>query len=678
MSEELLQTEHISIGRYMYYKLGNTTLNQLRQNKIINKQNKTIMNKKPDGLLVLPGGNTKAVIEYKTPLELSTPRLVQKAIEQEIEVANLLCKLLIVTDGSKTFWINALNGQEILKDNKPISMVFNSKQLVSNTITKEKMTELESLIDQIDYSLSEKNNNIYEPEVLDPSPLAKEVWQKIWINTGKEPEKCLYNVVEIFVFKFLSDIGVLNFNNNFQSVYSLKERISDEESLKHYADRCRKDIEGMFPKGEDGTTIINGTIFVNEKGEPNLSQATLFGQVLESFQKFDEDNGSFRYVNKEFKTRLYETFLRQSAGVKNLGQYFTPRNVVQAMVEMSNAKNLNAGARICDPFCGVGGFLLETIILNENILREFEPINEKVRPKITVIGYDKGTDEKDDERTIILAKANMLIYFSDLLSRFHSYNHLKEFSNNAFNKVFRLIRSNFGTFELTNEKAFDLIITNPPYVTSGSGSLKEAIQKGQLSTYYSAQGRGTESLAIEWIIKNLKPGGQTLVIVPDGLLNQGSMINYIKNECYIEGIISLPVRTFYATPKKTYILILQKKYDNSRQEKPVFMYLASEIGETRDSKRFPLEQNDLDEAVKLFNLFKSNIDLPEYLRCKIKEFDDFDKYNHWMIDRYWDNDIKQSLGILEESEELSEEEFFSFVKEIREFLDLQLRGDKGE
>ncbi len=131
----------------------------------------------------------------------------------------------------------------------------------------------------------------------------------------------------------------------------------------------------MFPKGADGTTIFNGTIFVNEKGEPNLSQASLFADVLECFQKYDEIHGSFKYVTKEFKTRLYETFLRQSAGVKNLGQYFTPRNVVQAMVKMSSANSLKNGARICDPFCGVGGFILVTMVMNENIFRELSRMN---------------------------------------------------------------------------------------------------------------------------------------------------------------------------------------------------------------------------------------------------------------------------------------------------------------
>jgi len=49
---------------------------------------------------------------------------------------------------------------------------------------------------------------------VDPTNLAKSVWQDIYVATGKEPEKCLYNVVEIFIFKFLSDLSVL------ESIYS--------------------------------------------------------------------------------------------------------------------------------------------------------------------------------------------------------------------------------------------------------------------------------------------------------------------------------------------------------------------------------------------------------------------------------------------------------------------------
>jgi type I restriction-modification system DNA methylase subunit len=665
MSEELLQTVPFRIGRYTYYKLGSSTLTQLKQGKVINTNTPLLKDKKPDGLIVLPGGIVKAVIEYKVSTELSTQTQIKKAILQELAVAKLLCKVLIITDGEKSFWVNALNGELVTKGHRPIKFVFNAEKLCSGKLTTEEREQLESLIDQAEYSLSEINNDITEPIILDPTPLAKEVWQKIWINTGKEPEKCLYNVVEIFVFKFLSDIGVLDFTNNFNSVYEIKEKKDNIAALNRYATVCRKEIKNeMFPKGEDGTTIFNGTIFVNENGFPNNSQANLFGQVLDSFQKYDKKNGSFKYVTKEFKTRLYETFLRQSAGVKNLGQYFTPRNVIQAMVKISNANVLTSGSRICDPFCGVGGFVLEIITMTKSIYKEFEPKNGKINPAITILGFDKGTDEKDDERTIILAKANMLIYFSDLLARYHSKEHLLAFSKGAFNKVFHLLRSNLGTFGKTDEDPFDLILTNPPYVTSGSRTIKENIQNDDnkiLSGYYQYNGRGTEALSIEWIIKNLKAGGQALVIVPDGLLLQRNLLTNIKRDCIIQGIISLPVRTFYSTPKKTYILILQKKHENNIQEQNIFTFLISEIGETRDTKRFFLKQNDLEEAVVCFNLFQHGATIPDSPRCRILTFNEFDQMAHWQIEQLWSSDERIMLGIEKEKSSQSLDDFKDFI-----------------
>ncbi len=687
MSEELLQTKPFGIGRYLYYRLGSTTLRQLKKAKIINKLNKTIADKKPDGLITLPGGDVKAVIEYKTTQELSTKNKISKAIKQELEVAKFLCKILIVTDGATTYWINALNGEEIKQNGKSISMVFDASSIISGDMTIEERIDLENLIDQAEFSLNKNENNIVEPEILDPTPLAREVWQKIWINTGKEPEKCLYNVVEIFVFKFLSDISVLDYTNNFTSVYQIKEEIDSSAALTRYAQVCRKQIKAMFPEGDDGTTIFNGTIFVNEEGEPNLSQANLFGQVLDSFQKYDEKNGSFRYVTKEFKTRLYETFLRQSAGVKNLGQYFTPRNVVQAMVKMSSAKYLKAGARICDPFCGVGGFVLETISMTPSISREFEPVNGKINPKITLLGLDKGTDEKDDERTIILAKANMLIYFSDLLAKYNSKEHLKSFANNAFNKVFHLIRTNLGTLGKVDEKPFDLILTNPPYVTNSSANIKDATKKilgNDTKPYYSLKGRGVETIALEWIIKNLTPGGEAVVVVPDGLLTQKSVINYIKKNCSVNAIISLPRNTFYATPKKTYILILKKKDKLYVQTDNVFTFIVSEIGETRDTKRFAIDeqgmpiQNDLEDCVANYLQFQNGFSEFKSSRTKIIDFETFNTFNDWLIEKKLTNEEKVSIGLLKPTPTITEDAFLTDLSSLTSIINSFISNGERE
>lgn len=673
MSEELIQLSPKSLGRYLYYRVGSSTLSQLKKNKVIKtKVNADIATKKPDGLVVLAGGDVKAVIEYKQPSELRTNALIEKAINQEIEVAKSLCKLLIVTCGSKTIWINALNGERIHDENgHELKKLFDVKYIEDGSLTNEQQLEFEKLIDKIDYSLTENNNTITLPEVLDPSQLAKTLWQKIWINTGKEPERCLYNVVELFVFKFLSDVGVLKKHLNFTSVYNLLQTESSSEALKHYANTCRKEIRDLFPKGADGTTVINGTIFVNEKSEPNTAQSSLFGEVLKDLQDYDSKFGSFKYIRREFKTRLYESFLRQNAGVRSLGQYFTPRNVVRAIVSMSDSSKLKKGARVCDPFCGVGGFLLELIAENKNIWKEFEPKNGSINPSIDIVGYDKGSDEKEDERTIILAKANMLIYFSDLLVKYHTPDYLKAFSEGAFNKVFHLLRSNLGTFGKVNDEPYDLILTNPPYVTSGSSSLKRSIDEEGLATYYTSNGRGTEALAMEWIVRNLKPEGQAIVVVPDGLLNQESMLEYLKTHCFIEGVVSLPTRTFYSTPKKTYIICLRKKADiNEQQKSSVFAYLVSEIGETRDAKRWVTEENDLDQLVNLFNQFKGS---PNYFttdnkRCKVIKFEEFGEKTNWMIERWWSKDERVALGVTSEANEITQAELIDKITSISQLI----------
>ena len=327
---------------------------------------------------------------------------------------------------------------------------------------------------------------------------------------------------------------------------------------------------------------------------------------------------------------------------------------------MSGADALPAGASLCDPFCGVGGFLLEAIIESPRLLEQFEPRNGSIDPTVSIVGYDRGTDEKEDERTIILAKANTIIYFSDLIAKYHNLEFMAEFARKVINPMFVLLRTNLGTFEVDNAGQHDLILTNPPYVTSGSSSLKAALTDVGLANRYSASGRGTEALALQWIIRSLKRRGFAFVIVPDGLLNQEPMLGYVKRECFVRAIVSLPVRTFYSTPKKTYILAIQRKSENDPpQDSPVFTYLVSEIGESRDARRWIIEENDLADAANLFNQFKGSPDTFQSpnLRCKVMPWATFDRYRHWMVDRYWTAEELQELGEADEPEELNIQEF---------------------
>ena len=651
MSEELLQTKPFSIGRYTYHRLGASTISQIVQAGLIQGPvPASIRNNKPDGLIVLGKGATKAWIEYKTPAQLNTKRKLTRAINQSIDPAKSLCNLLVVSDGQKTYWINPHTRNELRSNYK--LPVFDAKRIVDGSATEEYLQILERIIDQSDHSISSECDELRDPTVIDPSDLAQTVWQKIWINTGKAPEKCLYNVVELFVFKFLSDLAVLKPNESFENVCAIGTTHGYADALNHYAQISRPAIRSLFPEGDDGTGIINGTIFIDDRGSANEAEAGLFWEVLTELRKYDKKHGSFKYIDKQFKTRLYESFLRQGAGLHHLGQFFTPRNVVQAIVGMSGANTLPSGASVCDPFCGVGGFLLETILQNPRLTFSFNPENGVIEPDIKFIGYDRGSDEKEDERTIILAKANAVIYFSDMLARHNTAGFTSEFADKVINPMFKLLRTNLGTFEIDDSSCYDLILTNPPYVTRGSRSLKDAINESGFGDRYNASGRGTESLALQWIIRSLKPGGTAITIVPDGLLNQNSMLEFIKKRCIVRAILSLPVRTFYATPKKTYILaITRKQLNEEKQTDPVFSYLVSETGETRDANRWPIDANDLPEMVGLYNQFKGSPGtfVPNAPRNKIVDWTKFDLLEHWMLDRVcWEEEELQALGALDE------------------------------
>lgn len=211
---------------------------------------------------------------------------------------------------------------------------------------------------------------------------------------------------------------------------------------------------------------------------------------------------------------------------------------------------------------------------------------------------------------------------------------------------------------------------------SGSSNLKEEISKDDtLKKYFSVSAMGIEGLFMEWIIRALKPNGKAFIVVPDGIMNRSNdkkLRDFILEQCEIDAVISLPLNTFFTTNKKTYILALTKKapvmVDGvptlQRQTSPVFTYLCSEIGETRDVYRFDIDQNDLQVASDLFNMFKgaktsfaNTLNMIGDKRCKISSIDDFYNGTHWCVERWWNHEERQALGIEEESKTIGVNDF---------------------
>jgi type I restriction enzyme M protein len=687
MSEELISRNLLKngfeFGEYEFFPTHTTTIKQYKQAKIINNLNYGKFENKRTDSLIIDRRNKKnqqviAVIEYKNPSEFQTEKQKNESIKQCFDYCRVLnSKIGIITDGTITHWINSQKDKisYILKEDKQkLSTKFFIKEKNQIDInkfdddTKETYEIIKRILEETD-----RNNSILKPSnITDPTNLARSVWQNIYISTNDNTTLCLYNVVEIFIFKFLSDLGVLKGNYSFKNLYEMYNKHSGNtgrDVLKHYANICRKKIKEFFPEAEDGTTIINGTIFVKRNGDAVLSQATLFKDTIEKYHKF----GDLKNVKKDFKTKLFETFLKQNKDKSKLGQFFTPRKVVKAICEMAE---IDKAKFICDGFSGVGGFVLEPLQVSNILKNKFLPKNKKINSDVKLLGLDCGREDSEEaRRTIILAKANMLIYLSDIIEKNPTLTN--EF-NKLINESFKFLTdSNLGTLNYIFEKEEDkpdLILTNPPYVKDGVGVKKKEIKEKGLENYYLNSGSGLEGLCLTWIIENLKKGGTAFIILPDGIFNNNnkSLHNKLLKKCFIKGLISLPNKTFFTTQQKTYILIIEKKQDEKIiQDFPVFTYLVSKIGESLDINRFEEEENDLEKCKNLFNQFKGSPKTFENEDKRFKKFniEKFKNGDYWIIERWWSEKELIKLGLREEENFISIEDFKNEISNFKNKLE---------
>lgn len=689
MSEQMIQNNIYSknitiLDKYECLSLGATTINSLMESKIIKeyKIDKKVKAKKPDVLIINKDREIVVYIEQKVPDRFKSENDIKKAIKQELFVAQAVnASIYIVSDGENYIWINPKTGNLILDENSN-KINFQIKPKENEKITAR-------LINNVLLSIDNKNDKILKKEYLDPTTLAIKI-NRILINlTFISAKMSLYTFAEIFLFKYLSDIGVLKGEDSFSHIASMykpeylkaNKDVTDAKVLGKYIDDCRETMRKLFPAGADGTSIINGQVFHVKKDEFNIYTSEdgtdkIFKQVIEEFEKYEKENGKFINISTDFKSKLFETFMKNSNDKSNMGQFFTPLKIVDEMISMVD---IYEGMKICDPACDVGKFLLETI--EKNIGNYYSYENSSIKAKIEITGYDKMLAEKDDI-TIILAKANMLIYFSELFQKNNSLKDVKNISENLLNKTFYLHNTLLGTLGEVEENKYDLILANPPYYQSKTISDEAKKIKIKGKQFYTLGGSGVEALFLEWILKSLKHGGVANIVLPDGIFSNYAnekMKEYILNRFFIENIISLPVGAFFNTPKKTYILTIKKKTEeelenNIVQNYPVFAYIANSIGETLDGYRFDIEDNDLKEAVTKYNFFRKNNKnnlmepIKSYIlndpKLKLISISDFSKEKSWIIENWWNEEEKIRIGLKKAKSIITVEEFQELIEDM--------------
>ena len=267
------------------------------------------------------------------------------------------------------------------------------------------------------------------------------------------------------------------------------------------------------------------------------------------------------------KGRAFETFMG-SFFRGNFGQYFTPRQIVEFVVDVLPIKN---DSKVLDTSCGSGGFLLYALNKVRNQATELYPnYKNDARQYARWFPYwhDFAADNlfgiEINEQISRAAKMNMII---------HDDGHTNVITSDG-------LVPDQTIFERTANKGFtygtfDFIITNPPF-----GSTIRQTEQAYLKTYQlgkkdedwlavkaqpetTRENQSTEVLFIEQDYKFLKPGGFLAIVIPDGILTNSSLQylrNLIEDWFRIVAVVSMPQTAFSANGAgvKSSVIFLQK------------------------------------------------------------------------------------------------------------------------
>ncbi len=262
----------------------------------------------------------------------------------------------------------------------------------------------------------------------------------------------------------------------------------------------------------------------------NLQKAATFRKLVIELSKV-----SFRDSRTDTKGAAFEYFVRATLKGKKLGQYFTPRPLVELMHAMVGREKIvgslgyNPSFKVVDPACGTGGFLVYLMLASVEAANEMAAagkITAAVRDDlIKRIKQDVFYGGDAHEGVASSAKMNMIIA-GDGHSNIQAGDSLS--SSSALWSV--------------STPDIDLIITNPPFGTSETESLANEDR-----SQFPVGGSKGQILFLQKMVQAVKPGGEICTVIDEGLLNTeqaAELRAYIMEHMVLRGVVRLPDVTF--------------------------------------------------------------------------------------------------------------------------------------
>lgn len=418
--------------------------------------------------------------------------------------------------------------------------------------------------------------------------------------------------------------------------------------------------------------------------------ASGYGEVLADPIKLKKDQTYLAIVKKisevswsdcnlDSKGAAFEYFVRASLKGKKLGQYFTPRPLVQLMLHLGRYKQilstLKAGAefKVLDPACGTGGFLVHAMNL---VLAELEEENKKnelhrtiyqmVQKKLKEDTFH-GIDAHDGVAST--AKMNMIIAGD-------GHNNIRAEDTLKLDKLipdYSYRDLDAGTTKINTSGKAHLILSNPPFGTSEGESLS-GIEKNK----YALPSTKGQSLFIQKMISSIENGSRIVTVIDEGVLNTSSyaqLREHILKTCRIEYVISVPEETFKPNKinVKTSVLVLKKRDKDDEfleDEYPILFLRIQSLGYDgagNETRGFDLTKLITEiEQLNPYN-FSDGESLSGYNWCgNIVYSNSISENRTKRLDyKYWDIEIRKGI------EEIINIEGWNYIKQINQIQTLR-------
>jgi type I restriction enzyme M protein len=300
------------------------------------------------------------------------------------------------------------------------------------------------------------------------------------------------------------------------------------------------------------------------------------------------DREEWLAIGADVKGDAYEGLLEKNAQDTKggAGQYFTPRPLIQAIVDCVRPQ---PGETICDPACGTGGFLLAA---HDYVVRSNPNLDRKQKRHLKLEALH-GVELVDGVTR--LCAMNLLL---------HGIGPIAGESAEPPIKTDDSLRADPNT-------RYDVVLTNPPFGKKSSVRLvnEEGEEERHALTVvrddFWATTSNKQLAFLQHVRTILKVNGRAAVVVPDNVLFEGGAGETVRRkllaECDVHTLLRLPTGIFYAQGVKANVLFFDKKpASETPWTKAVWVY------DLRTNQHFtlktnPLARQDLDDFVSCYN-----------------------------------------------------------------------------